>query len=674
MDAKIESFKQTNNDQTHVTVNRQQQKQKQQPMQQSLKKSNDQLKSTINKSIKHCSKISKQKHRFHPKPKQNSAKSTCTRCGHGKLVDITYHEFPMQQGLLFECVSCGNNSMRSNVSADERQRRIAKVAADHLTKVTCQFCQQTFLAHNDYLMHLKNDHASDKPIILSSVFFFMELNVGHIVWARQNKDNIYWPAKIAMKSNSTNDLWSTELFDNFQQQSTYLIELFITNQSFWTTDILQYSQYRESMANHSFINYGLHPAMKQDFLNAVYQADYAISNEMYTHNNYITPRPTTMPHQSQSFLSTFEDNTDNNSLLMTSPEITSNTGYYDSSYQPSMDWTNQSLDKLITNNSNTAQILTTTNDWYEQQGLFVESITPPISSENDSQLELIPSANNYQKENSIIIITSKIYSNSSFISHLFNCLSNVFQPSIIYIEDIIHYQHPHTVNITYLISFDYFNSTIQQTLNSTILNNLNAHINYLFLIINSPSYDLIRHFYSTITDTRSIVILQYHTTFDNEPLLLCSGNRTTFDKIQSSFLKYLCTKIKYIESSENENEQLFSAYCISSIIQSTNILNNFINEKFQETLNGEFESDFLNNNQSVINELFPRVSTSKPTNNNNNNNNLLELIHNSNEDIVTNKSKQAIVMNGLFQNRAIKTRIPPTICEYYVQNILHEKK
>ncbi|CAF4947906.1 unnamed protein product, partial [Rotaria socialis] len=204
--------------------------------------------------------------------------------------------------------------------------------------------------------------------------------------------------------------------------------------------------------------------------------------------------------------------------------------------------------------------------------------------------------------------------------------------------------------------------------------NLNAHINYLFLIINSPSYDLIRHFYSTITDTRSIVILQYHTTFDNEPLLLCSGNRTTFDKIQSSFLKYLCTKIKYIESSENENEQLFSAYCISSIIQSTNILNNFINEKFQETLNGEFESDFLNNNQSVINELFPRVSTSKPTNNNNNNNNLLELIHNSNEDIVTNKSKQAIVMNGLFQNRAIKTRIPPTICEYYVQNILHEKK
>ncbi|CAF1631371.1 unnamed protein product [Rotaria magnacalcarata] len=160
MDAKIELVKQTNNDQAPVTINKQQQ----QPIQKSLKKSNGQLKSTINKSIKHCSKISKQKDRLHPKPKQTSAKSTCTRCGHGKLVDITFHEFPKQQGLLFECVSCGNNSMRSNVSADERERRIAKVSADHLTKVTCQFCQQTFLSHNDYLMHLKNDHASDKPM------------------------------------------------------------------------------------------------------------------------------------------------------------------------------------------------------------------------------------------------------------------------------------------------------------------------------------------------------------------------------------------------------------------------------------------------------------------------------------------------------------------------------
>jgi len=30
-------------------------------------------------------------------------------------------------------------------------------------------------------------------------------------------------------------------------------------------------------------------------------------------------------------------------------------------------------------------------------------------------------------------------------------------------------------------------------------------------------------------------------------------------------------------------------------------------------------------------------------------------------------------MNDLFQNGIIKTHIPPPICEYYVQNILHEK-
>ncbi|CAF4746035.1 unnamed protein product, partial [Rotaria sp. Silwood2] len=274
-----------------------------------------------------------------------------------------------------------------------------------------------------------------------------------------------------------------------------------------------------------------------------------------------------------------------------------------------------------------------------------------------------------QKQNSVIIITLKTYSNSSFISYLFNCLSNIFHSSIIYIDDLINYQHPNTYNIYYLICFDYFDSIIKQTLNLTILNNLNAHINYLFLIINTPSYELIKHFYSIIIDKRTIMILHYHSTFDNESLLLCSGNRITFEMIRSTFLKYLCSKIKYIESNDNEQEQLYSAYCISSVIQSTNILNYFINEQIQETLNEKFESDFLRNNQQVINELFPQLSINKISNGNN----LLELIHKSNEDILKNKSKQSIVMNDLFQSCAIKTHIPPPICEYYVQNILHEK-
>ncbi|CAF2978689.1 unnamed protein product [Rotaria sp. Silwood2] len=500
----------------------------------------------------------------------------------------------------------------------------------------------------------------------------MDFTVGQIVWARCNKNNIYWPGKITMISNNTNNLWLSELFDNIQQQCNYHIEFFTTNESIWTTDILCYGQYRDSMTNESFIHYGLHPTIKENFLNAVNQADCACNHEIYMNSNHLTSM-SAMTSQQQNSLPTSEDNTDNNFLLISSPMFASNPGNYNPSYQqistPSLNCPIQSFDTFTTNNSTTNEMLTTNNDWYKEQGLLVESITPPLCSENDHQLEYISSSDNFQKQNSVIIITLKTYSNSSFISYLFNCLSNIFHSSIIYIDDLINYQHPNTYNIYYLICFDYFDSIIKQTLNLTILNNLNAHINYLFLIINTPSYELIKHFYSIIIDKRTIMILHYHSTFDNESLLLCSGNRTIFEMIRSTFLKYLCSKIKYIESNDNEQEQLYSAYCISSVIQSTNILNYFINEQIQETLNEKFESDFLRNNQQVINELFPQLSINKISNGNN----LLELIHKSNEDILKNKSKQSIVMNDLFQSCAIKTHIPPPICEYYVQNILHEK-
>lgn len=313
----------------------------------------------------------------------------------------------------------------------------------------------------------------------------------------------------------------------------------------------------------------------------------------------------------------------------------------------------------------------TTNDWYKGQGLLVESITPPMPVENDYQAEDLSSLNNYQKETSLILITSKTYANFSFINYIFNSLANVFQLTLLYIEDLIDYQHPNSYNITYLICFDEFDSIIQQQLNSTILNNLNAHVNYLFLIINSPCYDLIKHFYTTIIDKRIILVLHYHSTFDNEPLLLCSGNRITYDKIQSSLLIYLCKKLKYIESNENENEPLYSSYSVSSIMKSTNILNHFINDQFQNIINENFDSKFLENNQSIINELFPLNIINKTSTNNSNN--LLDFIHQSNEDILTNTSKQTIVMNDLFQTRAIKTQVPPPICEYYVQNILRKQ-
>jgi hypothetical protein len=324
------------------------------------------------------------------------------------------------------------------------------------------------------------------------------------------------------------------------------------------------------------------------------------------------------------------------------------------------------MDTFPSNIDKSSQASTTNNDWYTQQGLIVESITPPLPSQNDTQPEYISSLDNFHETNSIIIITTKTYSNSSFISYLFNCFSHFIHHSIIYIDDPINnYQHPTTSNISYLICLDHFDSNIKQILNSTILNNLTAHINYLFLVLNAPSHELVKHFYSTVMDQRTILILHYHSTFDNEPLLLCSGNRTTYEMIRSTLLKYLCSKVKYIESDE---EQLYSAYCISSMIQSTNILNHFVDEQIQKTLNEKFDQNFLENNSNVINELFPRLSIDK----NSNENTLLDFVHQSNEDLLQNKSKQSTIMNNLFENGSIKTPMPPPIHQYYLENILHE--
>jgi hypothetical protein len=230
------------------------------------------------------------------------------------------------------------------------------------------------------------------------------------------------------------------------------------------------------------------------------------------------------------------------------------------------------MDTFPSNIDKSSQASTTNNDWYTQQGLIVESITPPLPSQNDTQSECISSLDNFHETNAIIIITTKTYSNSSFISYLFNCFSHFIHHSIIYIDDPINnYQHPTTSNISYLICLDHFDSNIKQILNSTILNNLTAHINYLFLVLNAPSHELVKHFYSTVMDQRTILILHYHSTFDNEPLLLCSGNRTTYEMIRSTLLKYLCSKVKYIESEGDGEEQFYSTNDISLGHQSNNI-------------------------------------------------------------------------------------------------------
>ena len=124
---------------------------------------------TKSQSLKYPAKLSKQQSsqsqqiRFNPIRKPTNSKPTCTRCGLTCLIDITRHEFPRQRGLVFECTRCGNNSIRSNVSADERKRRLIKVAADHLNKIECQFCRILFHSHNEYITHLRDDHNSNKP-------------------------------------------------------------------------------------------------------------------------------------------------------------------------------------------------------------------------------------------------------------------------------------------------------------------------------------------------------------------------------------------------------------------------------------------------------------------------------------------------------------------------------
>lgn len=89
-----------------------------------------------------------------------TSNSSCTRCGQNNVLDITHYEFPEQKGLIFECMSCGNNSLRSNVSDAERQRRFALIAAHHLTIISCQFCSKEFPRQDDYRMHLQADHRS----------------------------------------------------------------------------------------------------------------------------------------------------------------------------------------------------------------------------------------------------------------------------------------------------------------------------------------------------------------------------------------------------------------------------------------------------------------------------------------------------------------------------------
>ena len=150
----------------------------------------------------------------------------------------------------------------------------------------------------------------------------MELNVGRIVWARRTKDDIYWPAKITIVSSNTSDLWSSTLVPN------YHVHFFVTNQTAWVTDLLPYQQYRDSMTNESFMNYGLHPTIKPGFVDAIHQAEYAISNETYSNSSNSMLMTIQSQAQSQNLFPAVEHNTNNDFLLATNPMAVNNTSKF----------------------------------------------------------------------------------------------------------------------------------------------------------------------------------------------------------------------------------------------------------------------------------------------------------------------------------------------------------
>ena len=365
--------------------------------------------------------------------------------------------------------------------------------------------------------------------------------MGDIVWARRDHDGVYWPGKINFISKNLSETGLTHDHVRHYQTCSYLILFFGCNQTHWTVDILPYRQYRDYISKNLVVYYEHYPQIKYQLLDAMSQADNesSISNSSPSFGN----NPHEHYHSTMNSIVTNKDLTSRNSTALTTNEYPFNHYFESSNIHP----------QYVSNSCYNTQL--SVNNYCSC------CVQPSFSSTENNSNSLLQfnddyhqnDTNNSQIENAIIIVTTKTYSNSSFISYLFNCFSHFIHHSIIYIDDSVNNnQHPITPNISYLICLDNFDSDIKQILNSTILNNLTANINYLFLVLNAPSYELVKYFYSTVMDQRTIVVLHYRSTFDSEPMLLCSGNRTTYETIRPTLLKYLCSKVKYIESDGEE--------------------------------------------------------------------------------------------------------------------------
>jgi hypothetical protein len=108
-------------------------------------------------------------------------------------------------------------------------------------------------------------------------------------------------------------------------------------------------------------------------------------------------------------------------------------------------------------------------------------------------------------------------------------------------------------------------------------------------------------------DKRTILILHYHSTFENEPLLLCSGNRRAFEMNEKSVLKYLCVKLRYVESQDDEEKQVYAANDVSTKFSADNIKN----EPMIDFPNQRLESNSFLNYPKIANEYLEASSSMK---------------------------------------------------------------
>jgi hypothetical protein len=148
-----------------------------------------------------------------------------------------------------------------------------------------------------------------------------------LVWARQHANDIYWPAKIVQTWPSHETFSSSE--QSFQQYNC-MVQFFVTSQSLWTNDLLPYGQYRDCMTNDSFIHYDLHSTIKDDFLNAVREADHVAHQTILRDDFQSDFMPSTMLVQQHdtSPLFMMEDRADNDFLSTPTSMCMSHTGEY----------------------------------------------------------------------------------------------------------------------------------------------------------------------------------------------------------------------------------------------------------------------------------------------------------------------------------------------------------